>query len=254
MKKQYKVLTAFIIFSFFIVVPAYFIADSYGLTETKISEPIYISASLHCPFDGAYVDMSPQGRDVLVALTFHTPSNTTDKCDTSSLYFGKTTPSSIEIFDGSDIAPRIKQQRDGDYELQIAKQYDETFTSNKYVFRYRNIIHKTGLSTYGFRATFRIGIVTSSGHHKSHISFLLPSSLTNKEIIPEQASVEIEKDAIIYRFPDKTQTFIAKWEDTEEAETNILLMLLLSALFGVGISGLMEVIIGFMKLEEDTNR
>jgi hypothetical protein len=258
--KKFSSKVLLVTFTLLIITPAIFIANQYGIVGKNKPKHISISANLVCnTINNVEFFLTPDGDAAIASMNLKEGrSYKSSDCREITFHFGKFAPQEIVLsdFGGSTIFPvdKIEKNADGYHKLKITLGIDVPSIPSLIQFRYDNAIEKFGLAKYRLSANMRLDGFTHSPS-VSRIDSILHFSLPFEYFLTEHAPTSISQkvdhklDHIKYIFDDNVETIVTSWTNPEESENGILQMLLLSALFGVGISGLIELMIS--KIKED---
>lgn len=258
--KKFSSGVLFVTFMLLIIIPALFIANQYGIVGKNKPKHISISANLNCDtINNVEFFLSPDGATAIASINLKEGRTyKSSDCREVTFRLGKFPPQEIVLsdFSSSTTFPvdNIEKNADGYHKLKITQGVDVPAIPSFITFKYNNAIEKFGLAKYRLSANMRLGGFTHSpgvSHIDSSLHFSLPFEYFLTEHAPATLNQKVDQklDHVKYFFDDDVETIVTSWTNPEESENGILQMLLLSALFGVGISGLIELMIS--KIKED---
>jgi hypothetical protein len=237
-------------FAFLIILPAYLISTAYGL-DSNSEGVIRTSYETLCK-NLAKVDLSvePKGNDAYVALYLRSSNSQPVFCEELRFNFKGSKPTKIE---GANLFENYVSLENLDNYPNDNSRFSIRSTSQYQLpdiirFEFRDVVEKSGLSTYDLKANFELIHYT---HPEPMIDWFLtlPTELSLDKLIPEAGKVKVSNDFdhIKYFIESKTSSFFAKWKNNLEEDYSVLYLMGLSTLFGIGISGLMELLINRLK-------
>lgn len=263
MKKMIKNLSSVILIIVFlglIVITSYMISQRYGIVSASENQPVNVVVSLECNnvdnLEFALTTEENLGKSIVSATINLKDGNTymSHDCEKVVLYFGGNAPDEIFLTDllGEQVTLNdvIDKNEEGRYSLEL--DFNETPILSSIHLRYNDAIERSGLASYAARGRFKIleyRITPQIERMHSKIFFSLPYSFSPNGHFPQSVSQTVAGnfDHIKYYFPDDTETFVVRWSDQDEQDRSVLEMLFLSALFGVGLSGLIEMVLGRLR-------
>ncbi|WP_139141484.1 hypothetical protein [Pseudohongiella acticola] len=250
----------FVSFVCLTIIPAFLISDRYGISYSSEVETITASVSTECEnVDNLeFFVTTEEGFDdsrVQVAINLKDGNSyISHDCEKVVIALGKNSPSRVVLTDyfSEEILLDNVIKEDGDENYSLTLNYEETPILAGIVFSYDDSIDRSGIANYAIRGRFRISdhnVTPEVSEVQSKVFFSLPYIFSPNGHFPQSTSQTVDSnfDHIKYNFPSDTETIIVKWTDQDRQDRSVLEMLLLSALFGVGISGLIEFALSRLK-------
>ncbi len=242
-----------ILFTLISAISAYLIADIFGISNDPSRQFFHIRTTPQCNFeyDIAY-KLYPKGDDLLVVVRVNKDAEDYSECIGFEVAFTGFSPSSVKNFFGEEFLQRFRRIGETkilEFDSKDLKEND--FGDFKIMIP--DALTRLDVSSYELRGSFETGSVNELIDRKPKVStFLyLQPRFNIVNVTPSINEFEVTSDYTEYMIGatnwENTSGIIAAWEDPFEAQKSIMFMLILSAVFGVGISGIFELLISLIK-------
>jgi len=252
-------------FSIYIVltlVPLYFIANIYGIFNHSKTQEIVLYADLQCPFEFKirYIVL-PKDDDLSVIVNLITRGDI-KKCKYIEYDFKGLKPDRIVSHDSQyyneDIGQYlIRDNKSWEYKL-IGNKLENEKKFYRIMFTFNNFVNKLDYSTSEI-ITYLVVSHYQTGHEDDNkyitynqsgsrsTTFLMLRENLNL-ITPkiDETKIYRVKGNSQYQLKDKPSTTV-RWIDPKSEKNNIIVMLILTGLFGVGMAGVIELFISKVK-------
>lgn len=235
-----------------VIAPALLILDRHGYfssTDPRALAEVAVEydCTTHPSIDASVVIESPPN----IGIYF----NHIDyrECDGLALVFTDL-PTQVLSFNGADLTNDIRQRQSQYYELDLLPLARESLTMGLKIYS-GDVVSHDGLSTFSLKASIRMIAVTNGPNPEPNVEYFvsIPIEYQLLNLTPTATRQKVVRgkdgvDHVKHIFTGKQETFIATWHDS--LESSVLYMMLLSALFGIGISGLVEIVVSRLKAKE----
>lgn len=224
-------------------VSAYKVADIYGILDKNENIPdLKIVYDLKCSFkNDVEFGIMPDGNDVRVGVNIKSQGDL-KTCSSLELTISHNVSSIKGLVTGKDFKASSYVDN-GNVRVDVDSRYfkDNGFENIEIVIP--DIVNKLDSSTYELKGNF----VLADANSKSTIFLSLENKYQIVRVAPETTKIKVDIGDVKYWISDtdkhQNSKFITTWKNPFVEKELILTMLLLSALFGIGISGFMEVVI-----------
>jgi hypothetical protein len=244
------VLTIFIVLT---LASAYLIADIYGITKKGGKRFLAMSIGTYCdfPLDVEY-GILPSKDKVLVGVNLKTTGDF-KTCSEIRLRIRGYDPNEIIGYTTKKNYKSITTLEGDIRVLELDWNYLQANGFENLRVSFPGAIHEIDSANSELRGSFSIESTSGNQRAPTLSTFLsLESRYVITKSYPEVSKTKVEPDNVKHWVVDSVPfneqlsgAFIVSWKDPELEKDNILRMLLLSALFGIGISGIVEMMISF---------
>jgi hypothetical protein len=245
------------IYSALIVIPAFLLFNLYGMGGVKSTNKISINASTWCPFqtniEYLLVPGTPNQNDTTVIARILTGENLRS-CEYVEYDFGKYYPHTIiSELDGSDLSKHIRAHDGGWKYIIKGEDIENEHPYYDVKFIYADSVNALSYSESEVKVSLslsktQVGYSNDRGEYisirrsSSRAGLFLSEHLVLKRIMPKEIAQKLSKGSMQYLL-EQGGTTVASWKDPEKEKSKVIMILVLSVLFGAGVTGFVELFV-----------